>query len=334
MNIKQINIDMLIDHPENESIYGVVTPDTDLVESIKERGILQPLRVMLRKGDYESENFFEYIIISGHRRKAASREAGIHWLPCEVVDYDSDEEVLIDLIHSNKHRIKTDKQINDEITRLRSALSQAKKQNSMANLKRGKNDGESPTASNEAVGKTDDQIAEKTGLSKSEIQRRTVVADPDYRSKFFEELLALGANEELVQECRKQWVDVHRQLDIGDKMGGLSVSAAAKAVKQLQKEFLELCPKYTPPKKATSARKKKVAGKGSKTMQIPGELMQIDEDVDEFELAQSVGPDSLIECGILNRGGLRVPAIRREDAVVAFDWDFLLKHSPAKTFVS
>ncbi len=318
----------LIDkHPDNEDIYGEVVPDSDMQQSIKERGILQSL-VLYVKDDGR------YGIVAGHRRYVNGVAVGMSLFPAEIREYDSAEEVLVDLIHSNKHRTKTDKQINDEITRLRSALSKVKKQNSIANLKRGKTDGDFPTGSNEPVGKTNDEIAEKTGLSSSEVKRRTVVADPEYRARFLEELQALGANEELVQECRKQWIDVHRQCDIGDKMGGLSVSAAAKAVKELQKDFLELCPNYSPPKKAPTARKKKTPTKAGNAIQIPGELVQIDEDVDEFELAQSVGPDALIECGILNRGGLRVPAIRREAEVVAFDWDFLLKNSPAKTFVS
>ena len=86
-------IDDFPDHPfqvrEDEDMF-------QLVESIKERGVITPATVRQKEdGRYE--------LISGHRRKRACELAGFETLRCEVVDLDRDEATIL-MVESNFHR--------------------------------------------------------------------------------------------------------------------------------------------------------------------------------------------------------------------------------------
>lgn len=68
----------------------------DLIESIKQNGIIEPLIVRKReKGGYE--------IVSGHRRKYACEKAGIEQVPVLVRDMDKNK-AIITLVDSNLQR--------------------------------------------------------------------------------------------------------------------------------------------------------------------------------------------------------------------------------------
>ena len=86
-------IDDFPDHPfkvrEDEDMF-------QLVESIKERGVITPATVR-QKGDGR------YELISGHRRKRACELAGFETLRCEVVDLDRDEATIL-MVESNFQR--------------------------------------------------------------------------------------------------------------------------------------------------------------------------------------------------------------------------------------
>lgn len=74
-------IDNFPDHPFK------VRDDEDmmqLVESIKERGVITPATVRQKEGG-------RYELISGHRRKRACELAGFETLRCEVVELNRDE---------------------------------------------------------------------------------------------------------------------------------------------------------------------------------------------------------------------------------------------------
>ena len=86
-------IDDFPDHPFK------VRDDEDmmqLVESIKERGVITPATVRQKEdGRYE--------LISGHRRKRASELAGFETLRCEVVDLTREEATIL-MVESNFQR--------------------------------------------------------------------------------------------------------------------------------------------------------------------------------------------------------------------------------------
>lgn len=86
-------IDAFPDHPfqvrEDEDMF-------QLVESIKERGVITPATVRQKEdGRYE--------LISGHRRKRACELAGFETLRCEVVDLNRDEATIL-MVESNFQR--------------------------------------------------------------------------------------------------------------------------------------------------------------------------------------------------------------------------------------
>ena len=86
-------IDDFPDHPfqvrEDEDMF-------QLVESVKERGVITPATVRQKEdGRYE--------LISGHRRKKACELAGFETLRCEVVDLDRDEATIL-MVESNFQR--------------------------------------------------------------------------------------------------------------------------------------------------------------------------------------------------------------------------------------
>jgi ParB family transcriptional regulator, chromosome partitioning protein len=92
-DIPLTEIDDFPDHPFK------VRDDEDmaqLVESIKERGIITPATVRQKEdGRYE--------LISGHRRKRACELAGFDTLRCEVVELNRDEATIL-MVESNYQR--------------------------------------------------------------------------------------------------------------------------------------------------------------------------------------------------------------------------------------
>jgi ParB family chromosome partitioning protein len=94
--IRDIPIELIDDFPDHPF---KVRDDEDmmqLVESIKERGVITPATVRAKDdGRYE--------LVSGHRRKRASELAGMDTLRCEVVDLTRDEATIL-MVESNFQR--------------------------------------------------------------------------------------------------------------------------------------------------------------------------------------------------------------------------------------
>ena len=95
-------VQSLIPHPVNEELYNLSDID-DLVRSIREVGLLEPLVINIRNQ-----------VISGHRRLEVIKELG--WDEVEVIksDLSPDDEPLY-IISYNKQRIKTAKEQLAEI---------------------------------------------------------------------------------------------------------------------------------------------------------------------------------------------------------------------------
>ena len=94
--IRDIPITGIDDFPEHPF---KVCDDEDmiqLIESIKERGVITPATVRQKEdGRYE--------LVSGHRRKRASELAGFETLRCEVVDLTREEATIL-MVESNFQR--------------------------------------------------------------------------------------------------------------------------------------------------------------------------------------------------------------------------------------
>ena len=92
-DIPLTEIDNFPDHPFK------VRDDEDmlqLVESVKERGVITPATVRQKEDS-------RYELVSGHRRKRACELAGFETLRCEVVDLDRDAATIL-MVESNYQR--------------------------------------------------------------------------------------------------------------------------------------------------------------------------------------------------------------------------------------
>lgn len=102
----KVSVDTLKYHPINREIYNLSSID-ELMESIKQVGLLQPLTI---------DQHFQ--VVSGNRRFEAVKRLG--WKKVEVnkITVKNGDDVLL-LIHFNKQRIKSVKEILSEYDHLR-----------------------------------------------------------------------------------------------------------------------------------------------------------------------------------------------------------------------
>lgn len=94
--IRDIPLELIDDFPDHPFKMRDDEDMIQLVESVKERGVITPATVRQKEdGRYE--------LISGHRRKRACELAGFEALRCEVVDLDRDAATVL-MVESNYQR--------------------------------------------------------------------------------------------------------------------------------------------------------------------------------------------------------------------------------------
>uniref|UniRef100_UPI003FD7E70C ParB/RepB/Spo0J family partition protein n=1 Tax=Ruminococcus bromii TaxID=40518 RepID=UPI003FD7E70C len=149
-DIPLTEIDDFPDHPFK------VRDDEDmaqLIESIKERGVITPATVRQKEdGRYE--------LVSGHRRKRACELAGFETLRSEIVDLNRDEATIL-MVESNFQR--------SEILPSEKAFAYKMRLEAMKRQAgRPRKENVSPVGTNL---RTDEQIAQETGDSRNQIHR-------------------------------------------------------------------------------------------------------------------------------------------------------------------
>ena len=147
--ITNINAKLIHQHPDNpRKDLGDLT---ELSESIKKKGIMQNLTVVPGHWDENRAHHEEgYTLIIGHRRFAAGKMAGVTMYPCRIVEDMSYKDQVGTMLEENMQRI--------DLT----VLEQAEGFQMMLNL-----------------GDTEEQIAEKTGFSRTTVRRRLEIAKLD-----------------------------------------------------------------------------------------------------------------------------------------------------------
>jgi len=95
-NIQIIDIKLLKPNPLNFTLYGEEPVDEELMSSIKEYGIQEPLICTS-----------DYIQISGHRRLKASRALCLTEVPVIIRTFKDETEMKAALLESNRQRVKT-----------------------------------------------------------------------------------------------------------------------------------------------------------------------------------------------------------------------------------
>ncbi len=94
--IYDIPLELIDDFPDHPFKVRDDEDMTQLVESIRERGVITPATVTQKEdGRYE--------LVSGHRRKRACELAGFETLRCEVVELNRDEATIL-MVESNFQR--------------------------------------------------------------------------------------------------------------------------------------------------------------------------------------------------------------------------------------
>ena len=151
--IRDIPLELIDDFPDHPF---KVRDDEDmmqLVESVKERGVITPATVRQKEdGRYE--------LVSGHRRKRACELAGIETLRSEIVDLNRDEATIL-MVESNFQR--------SEILPSEKAFAYKMRLEAMKRQAgRPRKENVSPVGTNL---RTDEQIAQETGDSRNQIHR-------------------------------------------------------------------------------------------------------------------------------------------------------------------
>lgn len=154
--IRDIPLELIDDFPDHPF---KVRDDEDmiqLVESVKERGVITPATVRQKEdGRYE--------LISGHRRKRACELAGFEALRCVVVDLDRDAATVL-MVESNYQR----SQIlpSEKAFAYKMRLEAMKRQ-----AGRPSKENASPLATNFPQGRSDTELGEQVGESKDQVRR-------------------------------------------------------------------------------------------------------------------------------------------------------------------
>lgn len=94
--IVDIPLDMIDDFPDHPFKVRMDEDMQQLVESVKERGLIHP--IILRKKEDD-----RYEIVSGHRRKKACEIAGLSMIKAEVREMTRDEAIIM-MVESNLQR--------------------------------------------------------------------------------------------------------------------------------------------------------------------------------------------------------------------------------------
>ena len=153
--IRDIPLELIDDFPDHPF---KVRDDEDmqqLVESIKERGVITPATVRQKEdGRYE--------LVSGHRRKRAIKLAGFETLRCEVVDLNRDEATIL-MVESNFQR--------SQILPSEKAFAYKMRLDAMKRQAGRPAKNYSPVGNNYEFAKSSDELADKTGESKNQIYR-------------------------------------------------------------------------------------------------------------------------------------------------------------------
>jgi DNA modification methylase len=153
----KVEVSKLKPHPMNEEIYSLSDID-DLVSSIDDVGLLQPLVV-----DQKNQ------IISGNRRFEAVKRLGWKKVDCERVKVGK-SDVGWYLVHYNKQRVKTCRELLNEVSILLPRYSQGQgKRNDLTSVPQNK--GQSSR----------DRVASEIGLSSSQVGKLMIIdkEDPD-----------------------------------------------------------------------------------------------------------------------------------------------------------
>lgn len=194
--IRDIPISEIDDFPDHPFVVRDDEDMQNLIESIKERGVITPAMVRKKEdGRYE--------LISGHRRKRACQLAGMDTLRCEVVDMDRDEATIM-MVESNFQR--------SNILPSEKAFAYRMRYEAM------KHQGSRRDLTSSPVGtkfRSDEDIARETGDSRNQVHRymRLTELVPELRDMVDEGRIKMRPAVELSYLDKESQKDVVEQIE-------------------------------------------------------------------------------------------------------------------------
>lgn len=171
--MQQININELKPHPRNNEFFDDISGEkwNELLDSIRKRlkehkrGNIEPIIITQDK-----------VIVSGHQRVRAFKELGIPTIESEIRIYDSDDEVLLDLLESN---IRRRGEIGGSAKKVGRRIKELERlygiQNGSTSFQG--NQYEVVTNKSEAPKKTQEQLAAQMGISVDTLQNYKLLSE-------------------------------------------------------------------------------------------------------------------------------------------------------------
>lgn len=154
--IRDIPLELIDDFPDHPFKVRDDEDMTQLVESVKERGVITPATVRQKEdGRYE--------LVSGHRRKRACELAGFETLRSEIVDLNRDEATIL-MVESNFQRSEI--LPSEKAFAYKMRLEAMKRQAGRPSKENGV-----PVGHNSIVGKSREILASESQDSNTQIQR-------------------------------------------------------------------------------------------------------------------------------------------------------------------
>lgn len=205
---RMIPIDKLVPNPNQPRVE--IGDLTELINSISEKGVLEPLLV-------RPSEVGRFMIISGERRYRASMEVGLKELPCIEMDVDDRAVAEISLIENLQRKDLTPFEEADGLQALA-----------------------------ERFGYTHEEIAKKIGKSRTSITEALSLASipPDIREEC--RRADIGSKSMLLQVVRQPSLDEMRQFVGKIKEGGLTRDEARKVRQGKAKKAKSFTYRFSP----------------------------------------------------------------------------------------
>ena len=217
--IHDIPLELIDDFPGHPFQVRMDEDMQQLVDSIKERGVLTP--ITLREKDDG-----RYELVSGHRRKKACELAGLPTVRAEIRDMTRDEAIIF-MVESNFQR--------SQILPSEKAFSYKMRLEAMnRQAGRPRKDNLTPVVSNSEVARTNEVLAAKVGESREQIRRyiRLTELIPEILKMVDEGKIAFRPAVEIsyLTELEQKWL--HEAMEYADATPSLAQAIKLKAFSQ------------------------------------------------------------------------------------------------------
>ena len=197
--IYDIPIELIDDFPDHPFKVRMDEDMDQLVESVKERGLITPITLRPKEnGRYE--------IVSGHRRKKACEIAGLSYVKADVREMSRDEAIIL-MVESNLQR--------SVILPSEKAFSYKMRLEALKRLPGRPSKNSAPLATNFGE-RSNQQLAEQVGESKDQIRRyiRLTELVPDLLDLVDEGKIALRPAVELSYLSKDEQSMVYKQIEL------------------------------------------------------------------------------------------------------------------------